>query len=134
MATMTQAKRRWLAYLASPQWRASRDRWHRRHPNASCSACGSKRFDLHHLQHDRSFTKDGRFRGAERDSDLIPLCRVHHDMAHRYWASRRFATRRLATLAMVSDVRSGPRSTPRSPAARPRRRLRRVILALVGWG
>lgn len=123
-----------MAYLASPQWRASRDRWHRRHPGAGCLACGSKRFDLHHVQHDRSFTKAGAFWGRERDSDLIPLCRAHHDMAHRYWTTRRFATRRLATLAAVSDARHGALPAPRKAPARPRKRLRRMVLVLVGRG
>ena len=126
--TRSAYRSRWLAYLSSPQWYARRDRYRYRHPNAACLACGAKRYDLHHVDHARSFTKAGAFRGAERDSDLVPLCRPHHDLAHQYWASKRYRTRRLATLAAVADARRGQRKVAR------KRRIHQAVLVLAGRG
>lgn len=127
--SLTASRTRWFAYLASPQWAARRMKYRLAHPDASCKACGSRQYDLHHLDHARSFTKAGLFAGRERDSDLIPLCRRHHDMAHRYWNSRRFRTRRLATLAAVADVRS---AAVRARRRATRFRVARRLISMIG--
>ena len=62
-------------YLESEHWRAFRRQWWSAHPDAVCRVCGCGHpLDLHHLTYRR--------RGAERDTDVLPLCRVHHDQVH----------------------------------------------------
>lgn len=64
-------------YLRSPHWLALRARWWRAHPDATCLHCGCGHpLDLHHITYARV--------GHERLDDLVPLCRIGHDLAHRY--------------------------------------------------
>ena len=65
----------YLAYLASPAWRARRAAFVATHGALRCAACGSgERADLHHLTYERL--------GAELDADLTPLCRRCHEAVH----------------------------------------------------
>ena len=64
------------AYLRSPEWEAKKAEY-RANPRLpqACVVCGNRRVDLHH----RTYLRVGR----ERLTDLVPLCRDHHDEAHK---------------------------------------------------
>ncbi len=65
------------AYLGSKKWKRKRRRYFSRHHRA-CAACGSEvAVTLHHMTYERF--------GDERDEDLLPLCRMHHDLLHRLY-------------------------------------------------
>lgn len=62
-------------YLASDHWKAVRARYYRTR-SKECWVCGEKNgVDLHHMTYDRL--------GAEKLSDLAPLCREHHGEFHK---------------------------------------------------
>jgi hypothetical protein len=68
------AKVRYAAYLMSPHWQAVKARYRASNLQQSCIVCANPKFELHH----RTYVRLGR----ERLSDLIPLCRAHHEKAH----------------------------------------------------
>lgn len=62
----------YYAYMRSPEWFARRESFFSTHPR-KCTVCPrNRRIDLHHLTYDRL--------GEELDSDLMPLCKVHHEL------------------------------------------------------
>lgn len=61
-------------YLKSDHWARKRDEYRRSGLPQWCIGCNDKRFQLHH----RSYTR----LGAERLTDLIPLCRDCHRKVH----------------------------------------------------
>jgi hypothetical protein len=63
-------------YLDSPAWSAKRREYKASGLPQTCLVCGDHRVDLHHLTYKRV--------GAERLTDLAPLCRVHHYGAHEH--------------------------------------------------
>lgn len=89
-------------YLQSEHWREVKQRYRasRRLPQA-CVVCGSRQVDLHHLTYSRI--------GRERLTDLVPLCREHHDEAHVIRAKARAAgqkpTKKLATARQLAYIR-----------------------------
>lgn len=76
----------------APEWREKKEQvfWQR---GERCEACGSRfRIDVHHLTYKRL--------GRERLSDLMVLCRKHHDQVH--WLRRATAFNlRLCSYAIV---------------------------------
>lgn len=63
------------AYIRTAWWCRRRRKYYQGHRRV-CAVCrGVTRIQLHHLTYERMY--------AERDSDLIPLCRKHHKLAHR---------------------------------------------------
>lgn len=76
-------RQRYRELMASAAWRRRRAAWYASHITAtgerpSCTVCRRPwRLgvdDLHHRSYDRL--------GAERDADLVPLCRSCHDTVH----------------------------------------------------
>lgn len=67
----------YLAYLASPEWRARVEAAKRR-AGWRCQLCNVDRWfarlDVHHRTYERL--------GRERDEDLLVLCRHCHDIFH----------------------------------------------------
>jgi hypothetical protein len=61
-------------YLESAQWRAVKARYRRSRLPQKCVVCFDPNVDLHHRTYKRL--------GAERLTDLEPLCREHHDQLH----------------------------------------------------
>ncbi len=105
-ASRSGRRQKYQDYLAGTVWSA-RKRWWRREylkrndSEPTCVVCGSRRIDLHHLEHRRV--------GAERFEDLLPLCRLHHRAVHAAWdvsPQWRRLGRRVATLAMVQLMRT----------------------------
>ena len=66
------------AYIKGDYWRARKQLYYEKHAR-ECAVCFSKYVDLHHLFYDQL--------GQETDSDLIPLCRMHHDSFHRQFGT-----------------------------------------------
>jgi hypothetical protein len=123
------------SYLASEWWAEVRARFNA-DPNTphACAVCGTPRYQLHHRTYERL--------GAERLSDLLPLCSTHHEALHRAWTThqryrpddtlagftdawvvikrRAFPTAPLPAL----DLYRGP-DRPRDPVARDDDRARR---------
>lgn len=73
---------RYREYLLSDEWKAKREKALKR-DNYKCQykrflfKCGSKtNLEVHHLTYKRVF-------GAERMSDLITLCKHHHQLVHK---------------------------------------------------
>jgi hypothetical protein len=67
--------RTYADYLRSPEWAAVKWRYRRSKRPQGCQLCGAKPVDLHH----RTYKRIG---GKEHLSDLVALCRQHHDQAH----------------------------------------------------
>jgi 5-methylcytosine-specific restriction endonuclease McrA len=64
------------AYLQSSHWRKYRDRYVASGLPLCCTACGSSKYQLHHVTYDCL--------GDERLSDVIPLCRECHERVHEH--------------------------------------------------
>lgn len=62
----------YLAYLASPEWAAKRQRVMDQY-GGRCQMCGERATQVHHLSYHRF--------GREWDSDLLPLCAACHERA-----------------------------------------------------
>lgn len=64
-------------YLRSELWQSIKDNYYKRRP-AICAICrdASKPVDLHHLTYENI--------GRESVNDLIPLCKQHHKLEHKY--------------------------------------------------
>jgi hypothetical protein len=66
----------WTDYCASPHWQIRRAIYFETHTKA-CWICGStEHVHLHHVSYEHI--------GAERDHELLPLCRRHHRGLHSY--------------------------------------------------
>lgn len=68
------------AYIRSPEWRAVRQRYRDSKLPQACLVCGEAMVELHHRTYKNL--------GNERLSDLVPLCRLHHQEVH-FWAKVR---------------------------------------------
>jgi hypothetical protein len=81
-------RRRYAAYMASPQWRGLRCDWVKREEQRTgqpvrCAVCGSEEWDdLHHMTYSRM--------GNEQHGDLVALCRAHHDELHAAYDAGRW--------------------------------------------
>jgi len=59
-------------YIKSPAWERRKEEYYSRHAKA-CFVCGdTNRVELNHKRY-------GNY-GYERDTDLVPLCRMHHQI------------------------------------------------------
>jgi len=73
-------------FINSSEWAAIKNRYWRTH-SRTCAVCStSKYIHLHHMVY-------GQF-GQEKDDDLIPLCREHHDEYHAQNGTQRNMKRR----------------------------------------
>jgi hypothetical protein len=60
-------------YIKSDYWEERKRKYFETH-DRTCAVCGHPDVDLHHIKY-------GNY-GSERDSDLAPLCRFHHQELH----------------------------------------------------
>lgn len=84
-------RQRYATYMASPEWRSRRERWHSDELDltaataVNCRGCGRDweltRDDLHHVDYSRL--------GDELHEDLWALCRSCHDRLHELIESSR---------------------------------------------
>lgn len=105
------------AYLRSPQWAFRRVRWFRscraRGAEPACLVCrisltDAGKLDLHHVSY-KGVQQDrrGKWLARERDDDLMPLCREHHQDLHERMDARKewFGwDRRRASVAIVARM------------------------------
>jgi hypothetical protein len=73
----------YLEYLKSEHWQETRARFRASRLQQGCYVCGDPRVDLHHKTYKRL--------GNERLTDLLPLCRRHHEATHvllKEWKAR----------------------------------------------
>ena len=87
------------AYLKSSAWAWRRQRWfrdcRRKGLEPACQVCGVTlarlgSLDLHHLRYEGVIISgDGTFTAQEKDADLLPYCRDHHEALHRILDDRR---------------------------------------------
>jgi hypothetical protein len=75
----------YAAYIASEHWLDVKRRYRASRLPQCCLVCGCKSVDLHH----RTYKRFGR----EHLTDLVPLCRDHHDECHRVIKRRRHGLR-----------------------------------------
>lgn len=68
---------RYRAYIQSPEWRATRERYWRSKMPKGCYVCGAPRHKGMHLHH-----KTYKNLGAERLMDLVPVCSPCHERVH----------------------------------------------------
>jgi hypothetical protein len=61
-------------YIGSRLWVRRKEAYYATHPKA-CAICKHPRVELNHIYY-------GNY-GLEKDEDLIPLCRSHHEALHR---------------------------------------------------
>jgi hypothetical protein len=61
-------------YLRTPHWKAFKKRYRGSGRPRRCTICGEPRYELHHITYERI--------GDERLSDVVALCRAHHQRAH----------------------------------------------------
>lgn len=113
----TPSRDRYERYISSDNWRSRRESFFIRR-GRRCSVCGTHdQLEVHHITY-RNF-------GAEKDEDLVSLCRPHHLALHQYQrrtlipleeASRRFLSisglqrvsprkRRRRTFRVTAEVR-----------------------------
>ncbi|SEB30093.1 hypothetical protein [Arthrobacter woluwensis] len=88
----------YAAYLRSQAWAWRRQRYfrdlRRKGIEPCCMVCAvtlteNGTLDLHHLNYTGVvINPDGSFKAAEKDQDLIPLCRAHHEHLHRLLDTR----------------------------------------------
>jgi len=108
-------RRSYAAYIASPDWITRRHRWYDEHLRRTgsaptCAVCSRpwrlRDDDLHHASYARL--------GHEADSDLLPMCREHHQALHDLWdadpAWRRLGRER-ATGGIIAALRHRQHST-----------------------
>lgn len=104
----------YAAYMRSPKWRETRERYRRSKLPQNCQGCGKRRQAGHHLHH-RTYVR----LGHERLTDLIPLCptchkKVHADYKQRTSGSLQDSTtktlKRLRTLKTKPRTRNAPRN------------------------
>jgi hypothetical protein len=62
-------------YITSKSWWRTKERYRQTELPQDCVVCGDPNVDLHHRTYKRL--------GEEKMTDLFPLCREHHDQAHR---------------------------------------------------
>lgn len=62
-------------YLHSDHWQELRERYRACKLPQVCFVCWDPNVDLHHKTYKRL--------GEEKLTDLLPLCRLHHDLAHK---------------------------------------------------
>jgi hypothetical protein len=88
----------YVAYMASETWATTRRRYFRSGLPCTCRAlvdggrCGAEEVDLHHWTYSRL--------GRELLTDLIPLCRTHHERLHSLTADHSAAALKRATRAV----------------------------------
>lgn len=63
-------------YIQSKEWDKKKREYRRSRLPQCCVVCGDSKVDLHHRSYKRL--------GDEYLTDLIPLCRTHHEALHRY--------------------------------------------------
>ena len=72
------------AYVRTMKWRTTRAAFLKRYPN--CELCGAPSENAHHLHYETI--------GAEREADLLSLCRdCHRELHKRERAEKRFRAR-----------------------------------------
>jgi cytochrome c553 len=97
-------KSAYLAYLASPAWRAKKAEWWAAYPDATCYVCGRERhagIEMHH----RTYTR----LGAEALDDLVPVCRGCHQKITTFYKTQRKP--KLSLWAATDHVRNLHRGT-----------------------
>lgn len=70
--------RTYRQYLRSAHWRDLQAKYRSSPLQQDCFVCHDDNVDLHHRTYKRL--------GEERLDDLVPLCRLHHEEAHRLLA------------------------------------------------
>jgi hypothetical protein len=66
--------RSYRQYLFSDDWAATRERYQSSGRLQVCAVCHDPNVDLHHRTYQRL--------GQENLTDLVPLCRLHHNTLH----------------------------------------------------
>lgn len=113
-------------YLRSPQWGFRRVRWFRDARAGGCEpACPvcqltlteAGTLDLHHLRYDgvQRDTSTGAWKAQEKDEDLMPMCRAHHEQLHASLDARKeyfgWDRRRATVLIVVRMIRRHRKKT-----------------------
>lgn len=82
-------------YLVSPHWQDFKKRFYSSSRRKSCLCCELPNFEveLHHITYARL--------GKERLSDVIPVCRYHHEIIHQL-LSEHYNNDLSCTLALVA--------------------------------
>lgn len=62
-------------YLDSGHWQSFRGRYRKSASQLTCKVCDDPRIELHHTTYERL--------GHERMTDVVPLCRSHHEQVHK---------------------------------------------------
>lgn len=68
-------------YLNSDIWRAFRSKYYKLSKKLYCRVCKSFKIELHHINYSRL--------GNEMLTDVIPLCREHHEKIHEWLLDRK---------------------------------------------
>lgn len=110
--------RGYRAYLRTREWNWRRQRWFRdcraRGHEPACQVCFARlnevgSLDLHHASYEGvTQLPDGSWKANEKDEDLWPLCREHHQALHRRMDSGKDFygwDRTKATVAIVVALR-----------------------------
>lgn len=107
-------------YLSSAAWRGFKGRYYGSLRRAGhypvCQVCGAAShegavLDLHHLSYEGvSVDASGRWVSGESFTDVIVLCRVHHQMLHQrlddYRRDFAEANRRRASLQIINSLKN----------------------------
>jgi len=62
-------------YIESSRWTDKKNAYYRSDRPQACVICGDRNFDIHHITYERF--------GNELLTDLVALCRGHHDLLHK---------------------------------------------------
>ncbi len=109
-------RRRYAAYITSPDWLTRRRRWYAEHLRRTgtapiCAVCGRpwrlREDDLHHASYARL--------GHEAHGDLLPMCRADHEALHDLWDADP-AWRRLGRQQATAGIAAVLRHRHRTPS------------------
>lgn len=96
-------------YLASPHWLGFRREYKRSGSRMTCLVCDGSPIQLHHQTYVRI--------GRERFSDVVPLCRSHHEAVHEWLktSGRAFVEYTHEAVAALGGVCPMPIRTTKKP-------------------
>jgi hypothetical protein len=92
-------------YLRSDHWKGLKARYRASGSFQKCTVCFDPNVDLHHKTYKRL--------GQEKLTDLVPLCRLHHDTLHAQNLGLWTGPKQLREKARSSSVRRKPDEEPR---------------------
>lgn len=101
-------------YLASPQWKAFRQKYYASGCPTRCAVCKTPDAILHHHTYERL--------GCEHVDDVTPLCRRHHDEVHAFLKANNLFVDSTGKAVAACQGKYEPKKSPPAPNTGHRKR------------